>query len=29
MYRENGRGLAELGYVGSTVQLPVIEKKYA
>jgi len=29
MYRENGRRLAEVGYVESTAQLPVIEKKYA
>jgi uncharacterized peroxidase-related enzyme len=27
MYRENGRRLAELGYVESTAQLPVVEKE--
>jgi uncharacterized peroxidase-related enzyme len=29
MYRENGRRLAEEGYVSSTAKLPAIEKKYA
>jgi hypothetical protein len=29
MYRENGRRLAEVGYVESTAQLPAIEKEYA
>jgi uncharacterized peroxidase-related enzyme len=29
MYRENGRRLAEVGYVESTAQSPAIEKKYA
>ncbi len=29
MYRENGRRLAEQGYVSSTERLPVVEKKYA
>jgi uncharacterized peroxidase-related enzyme len=29
MYRENGRRLAEVGYVESTAQLPTVEKKYA
>jgi hypothetical protein len=28
MYRENGRRLAEVGYVESTAQLPAIEKQY-
>jgi uncharacterized peroxidase-related enzyme len=29
MYRENGRRLAEVGYVESTAQLPTLGKKYA
>jgi len=29
MYRENGRRLAEVGYVESTAQLPTVEKQYA
>src|SRR6202451_121169 len=29
MYHENGRRLAEVGYVESTAQLPALEKKYA
>jgi uncharacterized peroxidase-related enzyme len=29
MYRENGRRLAEAGYIESTAQLPAIEKRYA
>jgi uncharacterized peroxidase-related enzyme len=29
MYRENGRRLAEVGYIESTAQLPAIEKEYA
>jgi hypothetical protein len=29
MYRENGRRLAEVGYVESTEHLPAVEKEYA
>jgi uncharacterized peroxidase-related enzyme len=29
MYHENGRRLAEVGYVESTAKLPALEKKYA